>query len=201
MNQSDQPAPVSNPSTYKASLELIIRQFLTVEDWNKCCADIMVRYGINDDTVKRELARRARLLVWTPFLMQIGAIGVMYYLDSYAIHPAWFGSIGVEPDVAFLSLIGCFVSQLLYHLWLKHLDKPYRFLNWTTVLTIGAGVQVVLTLCVFLFFIPMLIHDVRWTPIVTIFFWQIFVILLIVYCFAMPVIMQKTALKLATSSD
>jgi len=147
MSQRDQPGPlesVSKSMPYQAARDLVVQQALTVADWQQCCADIMGVYGIDIDTVKREITRRARLLVWIPFLAQEAVV-----LATIAMYrPEWFRSFGAISAIALISFHGCAMSQVLYYLWLQHLHKAGSYILWTKAILVGTVLPLLIILCV-----------------------------------------------------
>lgn len=84
----------------------VVKRALTVANWQECCADTMAANGIDENSVKAELNRRARLLVYGPFMLQNSLLSLMWFLphrldwlqELYS-NKAW-GVIGISAIMA-----------------------------------------------------------------------------------------------------
>ncbi len=117
-------------------LQEVVKSALTVRAWQECCADTMAANGIDEHMVKAELNKRARLLVYSPFYLQMLFICLASVLP-YGLD--WIQIINGHRAGGVISILAVMATQYLYQKVLLRLHNNGKSLSVNPLLGIAVG--------------------------------------------------------------
>lgn len=107
-------------------MQAIVEQALTEADWQQRCTETMAANGIDEAMVRAELNYRARLLISTPFFLQLGAVLVIWFFPH---RPALLNILYDNMAWGVISILAIMATQYLYQKVLLRLHNEGRSLS------------------------------------------------------------------------